>query len=213
MYSFVRIATNQLPLSPVQIQPSPPYYRQPSQDDGRKVNSFVLQVSNARLIWICKTFRASHRRENVDEYHGTVPCLGSKYERRHHSHPRHRYTPLHRHGNFLQHPKDDHLAIICPHAVVQQFEIVTNDTPTRSDYPIPSFPVTILIRLFTTLTMVSMALITVSTTRTIICTVPIIICITRIRRIPIIHRVQDTILRRERTVLWSLTLDKSAFPV
>lgn len=29
-------ATNQLPLSPVQIQPSPPYYRQPSQDDGRK---------------------------------------------------------------------------------------------------------------------------------------------------------------------------------
>lgn len=31
------LATNQLPLSPVQIQPSPPYYRQPSQDDGRKV--------------------------------------------------------------------------------------------------------------------------------------------------------------------------------
>ncbi|XP_053977380.1 RING finger protein 44 isoform X2 [Hylaeus anthracinus] len=32
-------ATNQLPLSPVQIQPSPPYYRQPSQDDGRKSES------------------------------------------------------------------------------------------------------------------------------------------------------------------------------
>lgn len=34
---FFLLATNQLPLSPVQIQPSPPYYRQPSQDDGRKV--------------------------------------------------------------------------------------------------------------------------------------------------------------------------------
>ncbi|XP_066582684.1 E3 ubiquitin-protein ligase RNF38 isoform X2 [Prorops nasuta] len=32
-------ATSQLPLSPVQIQPSPPYYRQPSQDDGRKSES------------------------------------------------------------------------------------------------------------------------------------------------------------------------------
>ncbi|XP_015435646.1 PREDICTED: RING finger protein 44 isoform X2 [Dufourea novaeangliae] len=32
-------ATNQLPLSPVQIQPSPAYYRQPSQDDGRKSES------------------------------------------------------------------------------------------------------------------------------------------------------------------------------
>lgn len=32
-------ATNQLPLSPVQIQPSSPYYRQPSQDDGRKSES------------------------------------------------------------------------------------------------------------------------------------------------------------------------------
>ncbi|XP_063988853.1 E3 ubiquitin-protein ligase RNF38 isoform X1 [Diachasmimorpha longicaudata] len=32
-------ASNQLPLSPVQIQPSPPYYRQPSQDDGRKSES------------------------------------------------------------------------------------------------------------------------------------------------------------------------------
>ncbi|XP_020279405.1 RING finger protein 44 isoform X2 [Pseudomyrmex gracilis] len=33
-------ATNQLPLSPnMQIQPSPPYYRQPSQDDGRKSES------------------------------------------------------------------------------------------------------------------------------------------------------------------------------
>lgn len=35
MYIFA--ATNQLPLSPVQIQASPAYYRQPSQDDGRKV--------------------------------------------------------------------------------------------------------------------------------------------------------------------------------
>ncbi|XP_015184128.1 PREDICTED: RING finger protein 44 isoform X2 [Polistes dominula] len=32
-------ATNQLPLSPVQIQASPAYYRQPSQDDGRKSES------------------------------------------------------------------------------------------------------------------------------------------------------------------------------
>ncbi|XP_031825720.1 ring finger protein murashka isoform X2 [Nomia melanderi] len=32
-------ATNQLPMSPVHIQPSPPYYRQPSQDDGRKSES------------------------------------------------------------------------------------------------------------------------------------------------------------------------------
>ncbi|XP_044018069.1 E3 ubiquitin-protein ligase RNF38-like isoform X2 [Aphidius gifuensis] len=32
-------ATNQIPMSPVQIQPSPPYYRQPSQDDGRKSES------------------------------------------------------------------------------------------------------------------------------------------------------------------------------
>lgn len=36
-FFFSFLATNQLPLSPVQIQPSPPYYRQPSQDDGRKV--------------------------------------------------------------------------------------------------------------------------------------------------------------------------------
>ncbi|XP_046430902.1 RING finger protein 44 isoform X2 [Neodiprion virginianus] len=32
-------ATNQMPLSPVQLQPSPTYYRQSSQDDGRKSES------------------------------------------------------------------------------------------------------------------------------------------------------------------------------
>ena len=38
------LATNQLPLSPVQIQPSPPYYRQASQDDGRKVHVCTLYI-------------------------------------------------------------------------------------------------------------------------------------------------------------------------
>lgn len=38
-------ATNQLPLSPVQIQPSPPYYRQPSQDDGRKVSDRFVYLT------------------------------------------------------------------------------------------------------------------------------------------------------------------------
>lgn len=46
-------ATNQLPLSPVQIQPSPPYYRQPSQDDGRKVSDYfaILIITTAKALY------------------------------------------------------------------------------------------------------------------------------------------------------------------
>ena len=43
-------ATNQLPLSPVQIQPSPPYYRQPSQDDGRKVYICALYQNFCSIV-------------------------------------------------------------------------------------------------------------------------------------------------------------------
>lgn len=69
------LATNQLPLSPVQIQPSPPYYRQPSQDDGRKVYIYILDFRHEIGI-ICRcVFRASLRLGNVVEYLVTVPSL------------------------------------------------------------------------------------------------------------------------------------------
>lgn len=51
---FFFLATNQLPLSPVQIQPSPPYYRQPSQDDGRKVYDiiYIYNITSNQYIYI-----------------------------------------------------------------------------------------------------------------------------------------------------------------
>lgn len=53
------LATNQLPLSPVQIQPSPPYYRQPNQDDGRKVSDC--------FCFVCCDFHFGVPREYVQE--------------------------------------------------------------------------------------------------------------------------------------------------
>lgn len=50
------LATNQLPLSPVQIQPSPPYYRQPSQDDGRKVYIYIYWISDTKSVLYVDVF-------------------------------------------------------------------------------------------------------------------------------------------------------------
>jgi len=47
-------ATNQLPLSSVQIQPSPPYYRQPSQDDGRKVSNCFAFMMADKMTFQCQ---------------------------------------------------------------------------------------------------------------------------------------------------------------